>query len=187
MPSGHCQRTGETGGLRIANLIYSCDLSGRPSGDFWPPPVPFRGREPGTKPACRPPYAPRQRSPLQCDGGGAWTEPPQAPGHVIPPPEAPILPRIETSRDTSPAGRTGCMIRQVGSCGISLGSWGAVMCRPLRFVILGLDPRVHAETVLSGYDDTGARHHVHRLTLPCCSGRDPRVFATPLRGCSALG
>jgi hypothetical protein len=66
---------------------------------------------------------------------------------------------------------------------------------PLRFVILGLDPRIHAATV---WDGSGGAELVidADLTygwfwtagaLPRGYGMDPRVSATSLRSCSALG
>ena len=47
MPSGHCQRTGETGGRKLARLIFLSRPSGRPSGDFWLRPFRFLEPHPG--------------------------------------------------------------------------------------------------------------------------------------------
>ncbi|OHV81994.1 hypothetical protein ORS3428_27515 [Mesorhizobium sp. ORS 3428] len=51
------------------------------------------------------------------------------------------------------------------------------------FVILGLDPRIHAVPDAEGCG--GARPCTNAALQ--CHGMDPRVFATSLRSCFALG
>ena len=52
-------------------------------------------------------------------------------------------------------------------------------------VILGLDPRIHAAT--SADERDGARNFCTAAFFGLGHGMDPRVYATELRSCFALG
>ena len=63
MPSGHCQRTGKTGGRKLARLTFLSRPSGRPSGDFCLRPFRFLEPGPGICAHIRPRLALVQRTP----------------------------------------------------------------------------------------------------------------------------